>query len=190
MHKLCLIRNIVSIVTISFLVHNFSFAHSGKTNSEGCHNDTKNKTYHCHNKKIKSKKKITGKLKVIDGDTIHIGSLKYRVSGIDAPEKNQICELNKVAIRCGILATEKLKEKIGLNTVKCREESIDRYKRIVAECFVNNESLSSYLVKNGYAFAYRKYSKKFILDEDYARLNKKGLWSMKFEFPWDYRRNN
>jgi endonuclease YncB( thermonuclease family) len=55
---------------------------------------------------------------------------------------------------------------------------------------VNNESLSSYLVKNGYAFAYRKYSKKFILDEDYARLNKKGLWSMKFIFPWDYRRNN
>ena len=88
------------------------------------------------------------------------------------------------------MATDKLKEKIGLNTVKCREESIDRYKIIVAECFVNNESLSSYLVKNGYAFAYRKYSKKFILDEDYARLNKKGLWSIKFEFPWDYRRNN
>jgi len=190
MHKLCLIRNIVSIVTISFLVHNFSFAHSGKTNSEGCHNDTKNKTYHCHNKKIKGKKKITGKLKVIDGDTIHIGSLKYRFSGIDAPEKNQTCILNEVAIRCGILATKKLKEKIGLNTVKCKEESVDRYKRIVAECFVNNESLSSYLVKNGYAFAYRKYSKKFIKDEDYARLNKKGLWSMKFIFPWDYRRNN
>jgi hypothetical protein len=78
MRKLCLIRNIVSIVTISFLVHNFSVAHSEKTNSEGCHHDTKNKTYYCHNKKIKSKKKITGKLKVIDGDTIHIGSLKYR----------------------------------------------------------------------------------------------------------------
>ena len=45
MHKLCLIRNFVSIVTISFLVHNFSFAHSGKTNSEGCHNDTKNKIF-------------------------------------------------------------------------------------------------------------------------------------------------
>ena len=118
-----------------------------------------------------------------------IGSLKYRFSGIDAPEKNQTCILNEVAIRCGILATKKLKEKIGLNTIKCREESVDRYKRIVAECFVNNESLSSYLVKNGYAFAYRKYSKKFILDENYARLNKKGLWSMKFEYPWDFRKS-
>ena len=37
-----------------------------------------------------------------------------------------------------------------------------------AECFVNNESLSSYLVQSGYAFAYRKYSKKFIKDENYV----------------------
>ena len=190
MRKQKLIKNFVSIIIISFLFNNFSFSHSGKTNSEGCHNDTKNKTYHCHNKKNKNQKRISGKLKVIDGDTIHIGSLKYRFSGIDAPEKNQTCLLNKVKIKCGILATEKLKEKIGLNTVKCKKESIDRYKRIIAECFVNNESLSSYLVKNGYAFAYRKYSKKFILDESYAKLNKKGLWSMKFEFPWDYRKNN
>ena len=153
-------------------------------------NDTKNKTYHCHNKKIKSKKKITGKLKVIDGDTIHIGSLKYRFSGIDAPEKNQTCILNEVAIRCGILATEKLKEKIGLNTVKCTEESIDRYKRIVAECFVNNESLSRYLVNNGYSFAYRKYSKKFVSQEIFAKKEKLGLWSGTFMMPWDYRKNN
>ena len=47
-----------------------------------------------------------------------------------------------------------------------------------------------YLVKKGYAFAYRKYSKKFIKDEDYARINSLGMWSMNFEFPWDYRRKN
>jgi endonuclease YncB( thermonuclease family) len=190
MRKQKLIKNFVSIIIISFLFNNISFSHSGKTNSKGCHNDTKNKSYHCHGENIKNEKKTNRNLKVIDGDTIHIGSLKYRFSGIDAPEKNQICLLSNVKIKCGILASEKLKEKIGLNTVKCKKESIDRYKRIVAECFVNNESLSSYLVKNGYAFAYRKYSKKFILDEDYARLNKKGLWAMKFEFPWDHRKNN
>ena len=61
------IRNIVSIVIISFLFNNFSFSHSGKTNSEGCHNDKKNKTYHCHNKKNKDKNKLSSKLKIIDG---------------------------------------------------------------------------------------------------------------------------
>ena len=74
--------------------------------------------------------------------------------------------------------------------IKCIKEGKDRYKRILAECFVNNESLSRYLVRSGYAFAYRKYSKKFIIDEDYARTNKLGMWSMEFEYPWDFRKNN
>ena len=52
---------------------------------------------------------------------------------------------------------------IGNKEVECVEEGKDQYKRILAECFVNNISLSSYLVKEGYAFAYRKYSKKFVL---------------------------
>ena len=48
-------------------------------------------------------------------------------------------------------------------------EGKDRYKRILAECFVGELSLSRYLVREGYAFAYRKYSKKFIKDEEYAK---------------------
>ena len=60
----------------------------------------------------------------------------------------------------------------------------------IAECFVNNESLSSYLVRSGYAFAYRKYSKKFIPDEEFAKSNKLGMWSMEFDYPWDWRKNN
>jgi endonuclease YncB( thermonuclease family) len=55
---------------------------------------------------------------------------------------------------------------------------------------VNNESLSRYLVKNGYAFAYRRYSDQFVQDEEYAKLNQLGLWKMKFDFPWDYRKKN
>ena len=62
--------------------------------------------------------------------------------------------------------------KIGNNDIECISEGKDQYKRTLAECFVNNESLSSYLVKSGYAFAYRKYSKKFIKDENYAKTKK------------------
>jgi len=59
---------------------------------------------------------------------------------------------------------------------------------MVAECFVNNESLSSFLVKNGYAFAYRRYSKQFVEYENFAKKNKLGLWAMEFQYPWDFRR--
>ena len=125
---------------------------------------------------------------VVDGDTIHIGSNKYRFSGIDTPEMKQTCSKDNKIIMCGMLAKDSLIQKINNRTVLCKEETIDRYKRIVAECFVNKESLSTYLVRNGYAFAYRKYSKKFIEDERYAKENKLGLWSMNFEYSWEYRR--
>ena len=81
-------------------------------------------------------------------------------------------------------------KKIGNNPVKCISEGKDQYKRTLAECFIKNLSLSSFLVRQGYAFAYRKYSKKFIEDEDYARSNKLGMWSMDFEYPWDFRKKN
>jgi len=127
-------------------------------------------------------------LRVVDGDTIHIGKIKYRFHGIDAPEMSQICKQNNKSIKCGVLSKVKLVEKINNQKVNCKKITTDRYKRIVAECFVNNESLSSFLVKNGYAFAYRRYSKQFVEDENFAKKNKLGLWAMEFQYPWDYRR--
>ena len=129
-------------------------------------------------------------VKITDGDTIKINGEKIRFSGIDTPELNQTCAKEGVKNSCGLTAKQILIDKIIDNKVKCIKEGKDRYKRILAECFVNNESLSRYLVRSGYAFAYRKYSKKFIIDEDYARANKLGMWSMEFEYPWDFRRNN
>ena len=129
-------------------------------------------------------------VKITDGDTIKINGEKIRFSGIDTPELNQTCAKEGIKNSCGLIAKQILIDKIIDNKVKCIKEGKDRYKRILAECFVNNESLSRYLVRSGYAFAYRKYSKKFIIDEDYARVNKLGMWSMEFEYPWDFRRNN
>ena len=129
-------------------------------------------------------------LKVVDGDTMHLNGEKIRFSGIDTPELKQTCINNTVKYPCGVTAKEILIKKIGVKKVVCINEGKDQYKRTLAECFVNDKSLSSYLVRSGYAFAYRKYSKKFIKDEDYARINRLGMWSMKFEYPWDFRRNN
>ena len=129
-------------------------------------------------------------LKITDGDTIKINGEKIRFSGIDTPELKQICINEGVKNFCGKEAKQILVDKIANNKVTCIREGKDRYKRTLAECFVNKESLSSYLVRSGYAFAYRKYSKKFIPDEDYARINELGMWSMEFDYPWDFRRNN
>ncbi len=127
-------------------------------------------------------------IKIIDGDTIHLNGEKIRFTGIDTPELKQTCNKNNEIILCGIQARKLLIEKIGKNKIECIREGKDQYNRTLAECFVNDLSLSTYLVRKGYAFAYRKYSTKFIVDEDYARVNNLGMWSMKFEYPWDYRK--
>ncbi len=129
-------------------------------------------------------------IKITDGDTIRINGDKIRFSGIDTPELKQTCTKDGEKIFCGLNAKKILVDKIGNNKVTCVKEGKDRYKRILAECFVNNDSLSSYLVRSGYAFAYRKYSKKFISDEEFAKSNKLGMWSMKFDYPWDWRKKN
>ena len=128
-------------------------------------------------------------IKIVDGDTIHLNGEKIRFTGIDTPELKQTCLKDGVKDLCGATAKQILIDKIGNDNVECISDGKDQYKRTLAECFVNNESLSSYLVRSGYAFAYRRYSKKFILDEDYARINKIGMWSMEFDYPWEYRKS-
>ena len=128
-------------------------------------------------------------LKVVDGDTIYLNGEKIRFTGIDTPELKQTCIKQGIKDYCGITAKKILINKIGSKIVECISQGKDQYKRTLAECFVNNESLSSYLVRSGYAFAYRKYSKLFIEDENYAKANQLGMWSMEFDYPWDYRKN-
>ena len=129
-------------------------------------------------------------VQITDGDTIKINGEKIRFSGIDTPEMKQTCIENGIINPCGVTAKKILMDKISNNEVICISEGKDQYKRTLAECFVNDESLSSYLVRSGYAFAYRRYSKKFIADEEYAKSNKIGMWSMKFDYPWDWRKKN
>jgi len=46
------------------------------------------------------------------------------------------------------------------------------------------------MVLNGYAVAYRKYSKKFVAAENLAKKDKLGLWNGTFKMPWDWRKTN
>jgi len=121
------------------------------------------------------------KVKVVDGDTIHVGNVKYRLFGIDAPEIKQVCEKNNKKIECGVIAKNLLKIKIGNKIPECIVKDKDRYQRFVAECFVDKESLSKFMVREGYAVAYTQYSSDFIEDEKYAKENNNGIWSMHFQ---------
>ena len=144
-------------------------------------------------------KVISGIAKVTDGDTIRIEEKKIRFFGIDAPEKKQQCKKPWLTISfisfskdypCGQISTDKLKKKINNKLLICKWSNKDRYKRYIAECFKDKTNVNAWMVRNGYAVAYRKYSKKFVSQEIFAKKEKLGLWSGTFMMPWDYRKNN
>ena len=129
-------------------------------------------------------------IQITDGDTIKRDGEKIRFSGIDTPELKQYCFKENIKNSRGLTAKKILEDKIAKFKVICIRDGEDQYNRTLAECFVNNESLSSFLVRSGYAFAFRRYSKKFIEDENYAKSKKLGMWSMEFDYPWDWRKKN
>ena len=136
-----------------------------------------------------------GKAVVVDGDTIKIKDEQIRFGGIDAPEsyyrgKKQTCIEDNKKVFCGQISKDKLIEKIGNNSVNCKiEKNKDKYKRSVGECFIKEESLSVFMVRNGYAFDWPYYSKgKFAKDQEHAKMNKLGFWNMDFEYPWIWRK--
>lgn len=130
---------------------------------------------------------VTGYATVIDGDTLQINGLKFRLYGIDAPESKQTCQRKSHVYSCGQEATLALESLVLNQLVTCEKEDIDKYNRIVAICRVGEKELNKLMVANGYAVSYRQYTGRYIVDEMKARLNEAGIWSGSFEMPWEYR---
>ena len=134
---------------------------------------------------------ISGVPSITDGDTIKILNKRIRLHGIDAPEKKQICIKNSKEYNCGKEATTALFKKTKAKRMTCKvQDKLDRYKRYIGVCFVEDVNLNRWMVRNGYAVAFRRYSKDYIKDENYAKKNKLGLWSGTFIHPEKWRKLN
>lgn len=130
-------------------------------------------------------------VRVSDGDTItvmHDGKgEKIRLYGIDTPEKRQAF---------GNKAKQFTSKMVYGKTVEVQSKNTDRYGRTVALIYVNGQSLNEALIKNGFAWVYRKYCiETFCEDwlnlEIMARYGKIGLRSEPNPIPpWEFRHGN
>jgi endonuclease YncB( thermonuclease family) len=78
--------------------------------------------------------------------------------------------------------------------VVCITDGTDRYRRILAECWVGEPGtsdgicLNTAMVRQGWALDYTKYSKgRHATDQLQAELEGLGLWSSAFIPPWEWR---
>jgi endonuclease YncB( thermonuclease family) len=131
---------------------------------------------------------IVGIASVIDADTIEIHGTRIRLYGIDAPEGRQECTRPDGAKwRCGQQGSLALANLIGRASIRCEARDHDQYGRTVAVCFKGAEDINRWLVRSGWAVAYRQYSNAYVADEATARNARANIWSGAFEMPWDWR---
>jgi endonuclease YncB( thermonuclease family) len=134
---------------------------------------------------------LSGIPRIVDGDTLAIGATKVRLEGIDAPETDQVC-LNAKGVHwaCGIDARDQLTAHIAGREINCAPHGTDAYRRTLATCYLAGEDLNHWLVQQGWALAYVKYSPAYVHAEENARIQQRGIWQGAFIAPWDWRHRN
>ncbi|RAI32542.1 thermonuclease family protein [Rhodoplanes serenus] len=137
---------------------------------------------------------ISGRSRVIDGDTIDVDGRRIRLWGIDAPEGAQQCARDGRAYPCGDEAAEALAALIGGAEPRCEPRDRDRYGRTVATCYVTRAGvrvdLAAELVALGWALDFGRYSRgAYEREEREARAARRGMWrDDEIEPPWEWRR--
>ena len=81
-------------------------------------------------------------------------------------------------------------DKVDNSKIRCISSSRDKYKRYLATCYKEKINLNKWMVRNGHAVAYKRYSKDYVRDEDFANENKLGLWEGSFMMPERWRKLN
>ena len=130
---------------------------------------------------------LAGPATVTDGDTLTVAGQRVRLFGIDAPESKQTCLAGGQRWPCGRSVTQALERCIAGRPVVCSERDCGRYGRIVAVCRAGGEDVSAWMVSQGLALAYRRYSTACIGQERAAMAARRGLWRGEFVAPWDWR---
>jgi endonuclease YncB( thermonuclease family) len=91
--------------------------------------------------------------RIVDGDTFWISSkdVRIRVWGLDAPERDT---------PQGPAATAALSRLISGQTLDCHQRDIDRYGRIVGQCFLaDGRDITSAMIASGTAKEFCRFSR-------------------------------
>ncbi len=131
---------------------------------------------------------LAGSAGAVDGDTLAIAGREIRLSGIDAPELDQVCHhRGGQSYACGRLAREHLARLVDGHTLSCEPADADAAGAVAFRCFVGPLSVNELMVANGWALADPGTGEAYRRAEAAARARKEGLWRGTFDPPWAWR---
>lgn len=134
---------------------------------------------------------ISGMPEVLDADVLKFGPQRVILWGLDAPEKNQTCQLNGKLWGCYDVSFRYLQLLAGRGEVTCTYKSDpDPFGRRFGVCESGGEDLNAEMVKAGMALAFDEQSDDYDAEMADAITAAVGLWQpgVKFEEPWVFRR--
>lgn len=121
--------------------------------------------------------------RVVDGDTLELDGITYRLNGIDAPEHGQRCG----DWACGADATAALAALVRGKEVTCAAISEDGFGRVIATCYANGRDLGAEMIDKGLAWAFLRYSDAYAAEELVSKEKAVGVFAGNYTPPWDFR---
>lgn len=200
----------VLLLALGLLLPSVAVPHGGGIDRYGCHHDRTRGGYHCHQGPLAGNtfasrdamrqafearqvrpdpltRDYIGKVvSIADGDTLTIlvdaRQIKVRLAEIDTPERGQ---------PYGQRARKTLGNLVFGETVRVEFVDWERYGRMVGRVHLDGLDVNAEMVRQGYAWAYRKYltDPRILELEHEARMGRRGLWGGDSNVPpWEWRR--
>jgi endonuclease YncB( thermonuclease family) len=136
-------------------------------------------------------KPLVGAALVVDGDSLEISGARIRLIGIDAPEMHQTCtDARRETWPCGRAAARELRAHIGDRALKCEQTGLDRYRRVLAVCFLPDGSdVNAWMVRQGWAVVFG-YGPNYRAEQAEAKAARRGIWAGTFTMPAEWRQRH
>lgn len=140
----------------------------------------------------------SAEIRVIDGDTVDIDGIRYKLNGIDAPERGQRCAQKAGLWNCGSQATQFLDRLARGGRMDCRALGGDpvHADRYIGYCTINGKDVGELLLSAGLAWAYRDYldayprfTLSYLQKETEAKARGLGIWQADTKPAWEFRRD-
>jgi micrococcal nuclease len=97
---------------------------------------------------------------VVDGDTVWVNRAKYRLEGIDTPEKGALAKCMQEGLQA-IEATKRLAEILSMHQFAIEATGMDRYGRVLAHFHIGHTTAGQMLVAEGLARPWRGHREKW-----------------------------
>lgn len=131
---------------------------------------------------------VTGRARVLSGDTLRVGETSIKLDGIEAPVRQQDCtKLDGRRWSCGSAAIEGLKRLVQGRQVACEISTSEPGQPAHATCRAGDRDIAAELVRRGHVFPETGLFARYTAEESEARAASAGLWQGEADRPADFR---